>query len=608
MMNDIIQLLPDHVANQIAAGEVVQRPSSVVKELIENAVDAGATTVQLICKDAGRSLIQVIDNGGGMSVTDVRMAYERHATSKIKTTEDIFSIHTKGFRGEALASIAAVAQVETKTKREIDELGTQLIIEGGEVRNQDPVVCATGTSISVKNLFYNVPARRNFLKSNQVEFRHIQDEFQRIALAHENVSFYLHHNDSEIYHLKAGNLKQRIVQIFGKKLGSQIISVEEDTEIVKIKGYVGKPDAAKKSRGEQFFFVNNRFIRSPYLHNALCDAFEELLPAGYQPSYFMYLELDPARIDINIHPTKTEIKFEDEALIYTIIRAAVKHALGQFNVIPSLDFEQDPNWAFIPSAKEDADIKMPEISVDQSFNPFSNDNHYRAPKPSAIKSTMDFYNDAVELEIENNHAHQVFESNFEQTNQLFESEVGQTEHFKVIQWQSKYLIVEYRGELLIIDQHRAHQKILFEKFIHSKRDNALVQQMLFPIELDLSPNDRQKLIDVESQLLSFGFDISLDEEAIQINAIPVDVQQEDVVSIFMDFIDELDFKETLELDQSFAKILAKNAAVKKGTTLKEEQATSLVEELFRLPNPNYSPYGRPIFVQMNTTEVEKILQ
>lgn len=606
-MNDIIQLLPDHVANQIAAGEVVQRPSSVVKELIENAVDAGATSIQLICKDAGRTLIQVIDNGLGMSVTDVRMAYERHATSKIKTTEDIFSIHTKGFRGEALASIAAVAQVETKTKRESDELGTQLIIEGGIVRNQDPVVCPVGTSISVKNLFYNVPARRNFLKSNQVEFRHIQDEFQRIALAHENVSFFLHHNDSEIYHLKAGNLKQRIVQIFGKKLGAQIISVEEDTEIVKIKGYVGKPDAAKKSRGEQFFFVNNRFIRSPYLHNALCDAFEDLLPAGYQPAYFLYLELDPSRIDINIHPTKTEIKFEDEALIYTIIRAAVKHALGQFNVIPSLDFEQDPNWAFIPSASDEQDIKMPEIAVDQTFNPFS-DYQTRAPKPSAIKSTMEFYQDAVELEIENNHAHQVFESDFNQENLLFESEVGKTENLNVIQWQNKYLIVEYRGELLIIDQHRAHQKILFEKFISSKRDNALVQQMLFPIELELSTNDRQKLINVESQLLSFGFDVSLDEEAIKINAIPVDVQQEDVVSIFMDFIDELEFKESLELDHSFAKILAKNAAVKKGTVLKEEQATTLVEELLKLPNPNYSPYGRPIFVQMNTTEVEKILQ
>ena len=606
-MNDIIQLLPDHVANQIAAGEVVQRPSSVVKELIENAVDAGATSIQLICKDAGRTLIQVIDNGFGMSVTDVRMAYERHATSKIKTTEDIFSIHTKGFRGEALASIAAVAQVETKTKRELDELGTQLTIEGGVVRNQDPVVCSVGTSISVKNLFYNVPARRNFLKSNQVEFRHIQDEFQRIALAHENVSFFLHHNDSEIYHLKAGNLKQRIVQIFGKKLGAQIISVEEDTEIVKIKGYVGKPDVAKKSRGEQFFFVNNRFIRSPYLHNALCDAFEDLLPAGYQPAYFLYLELDPSRIDINIHPTKTEIKFEDEALIYTIIRASVKHALGQFNVIPSLDFEQDPNWAFIPSASDEQGIKMPEIAVDQTFNPFS-DYQSRAPKPSAIKSTMEFYQDAVELEIENNHAHQVFESDFNQENLLFESEVGKTENLNVIQWQNKYLIVEYRGELLIIDQHRAHQKILFEKFISSKRDNALVQQMLFPIELELSTNDRQKLINVESQLLSFGFDVSLDEEAIKINAIPVDVQQEDVVSIFMDFIDELEFKESLELDHSFAKILAKNAAVKKGTVLKEEQATTLVEELLKLPNPNYSPYGRPIFVQMNTTEVEKILQ
>ena len=595
-MSDIIQLLPDHVANQIAAGEVVQRPASVIKELIENAVDSGATSIQVIVKDAGRSLIQVIDNGSGMSVTDVRMAFERHATSKIRTTEDIYNIHTKGFRGEALASIAAVAQVETKTRKIDDEIGSQLVIEGGEVRNQDPVVCPVGTSISVKNLFYNVPARRNFLKSNQVEFRHIQDEFQRVSMAHENISFFLHHNDAEVYHLKAGNLKQRITQIFGKKLSSQIISVEEDTEIVKVKGFVGKPEVAKKSRGEQFFFVNNRYIRSGYLHNAIADAFDSLLPAGYSPVYFLYLEIDPSKIDINIHPTKTEIKFEDEALIFTILRAAVKHALGQFNVIPSLDFEQDPNWAFIPSASEEKQIKMPEITVDSSFNPFEHQQS-RAPKPSDIKANFDFYNDAVELEIENNHAHQ-----------LFESEEIQNDAFEVIQWLNQYLVVEYRGELLIIDQHRAHQKILFEKFVRSNNGNALVQQMLFPIELELSPNDRQKLINVEHQLLSFGFDISLYEEAIQINAIPVDVQQEDVVSVFMDFIEELDYQEEIELENTFAKILAKNAAVKKGVALKAEQMQTLVEELLRLPNPNYTPYGRPIFVQMNTADIKKTLQ
>ncbi|WP_313375447.1 DNA mismatch repair endonuclease MutL [Chishuiella sp.] len=594
-MTDIIQLLPDHVANQIAAGEVVQRPASVIKELIENAVDSGATSIQVIVKDAGRSLVQVIDNGCGMSVTDTRMAFERHATSKIRTTEDIYNIHTKGFRGEALASIAAVAQIETKTRKEEDEVGTQLIIEGGEVKGQDPVVCPIGTSISVKNLFFNVPARRNFLKSNQVEFRHIQDEFQRVAMAHENISFFLHHNDSEIYHLKAGNLKQRISQIFGKKLSSQIISVEEDTEIVKIKGFVGKPDAAKKSRGEQFFFVNNRFIKSGYLHNAIVNAFESLLPSGYNPSYFLYLDIDPSKIDINIHPTKTEIKFEDEALIFTILRAAVKHALGQFNVTPSLDFEQDPNWAFIPSASEEDEIKMPEISVDSSFNPFEH-HQSRAPKPSDIKANFDFYNDAVELEIENNHAHQ-----------LFESEEIQPDKFEVIQWMNQFLVVEYRGELLIIDQHRAHQKILFEKFVRSNHENALVQQMLFPIEIELSPNDRQKLINVESQLISFGFDISLDEEVIQINAIPVDVQQEDVVSVFMDFIEELDYHDTIELNQTFAKVLAKNAAVKKGIGLKVEQMQTLVEELLKLPNPNFTPYGRPIFVQVNTDDIKKTL-
>src|SRR5690606_12350590 len=344
---DIIQLLPDHVANQIAAGEVVQRPASVVKELIENAVDAGATEIQLIVKDAGRTLIQVTDNGSGMSVTDLRMAFERHATSKIRTTDDIFHIQTKGFCGEALASIAAVAQVDAVSRKNDEEIGNKLIIEGGTVRDQSPVAANLGTSILVKNLFYNVPARRNFLKSNQVELRHIQDEFLRVALAHGRIHFKFFHNDSEVYVLKSGNLKQRIVQVFGRKIESQLVPVNEETEIVKLNGFVGKPESAKKQRGEQYFFVNQRFIKSNYLNKAVLDAFENLLPNQYIPSYFLFLEIDPAKIDINIHPTKTEIKFEDEYAIYAVLRSAVKHALAQFNVAPSLDFDQNPDWAFI---------------------------------------------------------------------------------------------------------------------------------------------------------------------------------------------------------------------------------------------------------------------
>ena len=345
--SDSIKLLPDHVANQIAAGEVVQRPSSVVKELMENAVDAGATEIDLIVKEAGRTLIQVVDNGSGMSITDLRMAFERHATSKIRTTEDIFHIETKGFRGEALPSIAAVAQVDALSKVEDEEIGNRLIIEGGNVRDQSPAAAPTGTSFSVKNLFYNVPARRNFLKSNQVELRHIQDEFLRIVLAHEDISFRFFHNDAEVYILKGGNLKQRIVQIFGRKIETQLVPISEDTEIVKVSGFVGKPESAKKQRGEQFFFVNHRFIRSNYLHKAIVDAFESLLPNQYLPSYFLYLEIDPSKIDINIHPTKTEIKFEDDYAIYAVMRSAVKHALGQFHITPPMDFDQNPDIAFL---------------------------------------------------------------------------------------------------------------------------------------------------------------------------------------------------------------------------------------------------------------------
>ena len=340
---DVIQLLPDHVANQIAAGEVVQRPASVVKELMENAVDAKATEIDLIVKDAGRTLIQVVDNGDGMSITDLRLAFERHATSKIRTTEDIFHIQTKGFRGEALPSIAAVAQVDAQSRKQEEDLGNQLIIEGGTVRDQLPIAKPIGTSIAVKNLFYNVPARRNFLKSNPVELKHIQEEFLRVAMAHEQISFRFFHNDTEVYVLKAGNLKQRIVQIFGRKIDGQLVPINEETEVVKITGFVGKPESAKKQRGEQYFFVNQRFIRSSYLHKAIVDAFEDLLPHQHVPSYFLYLTIDPTKIDINIHPTKTEIKFEEDYAIFAMLRSAVKHSLGQFNISPSLDFDQDPN-------------------------------------------------------------------------------------------------------------------------------------------------------------------------------------------------------------------------------------------------------------------------
>ncbi|HLT32511.1 MAG TPA: DNA mismatch repair endonuclease MutL, partial [Aquaticitalea sp.] len=368
-MADIIQLLPDHVANQIAAGEVVQRPASVVKELLENAIDADATLIKLIIKDAGKTLIQVIDNGKGMSATDARLSFERHATSKIRTAEDLFSLNTKGFRGEALASIAAIAHVELKTKQEYEELGTQITIEGSDVTSQDVVVTPKGTAISVKNLFFNIPARRNFLKSNTVETRHIIDEFHRVALAHPNISFSMFHNGSEVFHLPESKIRQRIVNIFGGKTNEKLVPVEETTEVLKISGFVGKPEFSKKSRAEQFFFVNNRFIKSAYLNHAINAAYDGLLRDGNQPAYFLNLTVDPKSIDINIHPTKTEIKFDDEHTLYAILRSSVKHSLGQFNIAPVLDFEYDTNLD-TPYDYKNKNAANPTVEVDRNFNPF----------------------------------------------------------------------------------------------------------------------------------------------------------------------------------------------------------------------------------------------
>lgn len=591
-MGDVIQLLPDHVANQIAAGEVVQRPASVVKELIENGVDAKATSISLIVKDAGRTLIQVMDNGVGMSVTDVRMAFERHATSKIRATEDIFSIQTKGFRGEALASIAAVAQVDAVSKREQDEIATRLIIEGGEVRDQSPSAAKTGTSISVKNLFYNVPARRNFLKSNQIELKHIQDEFLRVALAHEDIEFNLYHNDSEIYLLKKGNLKQRIVQVFGRKIEPQLVPVTEETEIVSVKGFVGKPETAKKARGEQYFFVNNRFIKNNYLHKAIVDAFEHLLPNQYVPSYFLFLKIDPSKIDINIHPTKTEIKFEDEYAIYAVLRAAVKHALGQYNVTPSLDFDQNPDWAFISSAPSNGTIKSPEIKVDRNYNPFETpSNSYKDVQP-----LNELYKSFSEFEFENNHPETILDK------EEFESS-----EINAFQWQNKYIVTQYRGELLIIDQHRAHQLILFEKLKKSSEENALSQRLLFPVEIISNASEIAQLKNIETDLLRFGFDVEFTTDQILVNALPTEIDPENVLGIFSDFLTDLELHDKINFETQIAKILAKNAAIKKGEGLLPEQARHLAQQLLNLDEPNFSPYGKPVFVQLPESEIIKKL-
>lgn len=606
-MSDVIQLLPQHVANQIAAGEVVQRPASIVKELLENAVDAGADNIQLIVKDAGRTLVQVIDNGKGMSVTDARMAFERHATSKIHSSDDIFKIMTKGFRGEALASIAAVAQVELKTKQEEDSIGTCIQINGGEVKSQEPTVTQTGTIISVKNLFYNVPARRNFLKSNAVEFRHILDEFHRVALSHTNLEFTLIHNDDEIFRLNKTNLAQRILHIFGKKLEGQLIPINEETEIVKISGFIGKPEVAKKSRGEQFFFVNHRFIKSSYLHKSILNAFENLIQKGTHPSYFIFLELSPEKIDINIHPTKTEIKFEDEYSIFAQLRAATKHALGQHQVTPTLDFDKDEDWE-IPTLNKKKPISFPEISVDKNYNPFEAETVAPLPKtekntnfksfnpiPKPPKTAGGSYN-YYDLEVESN------------INQEFiELESNLNEVPSVLQWNNAYLVTPYQNDLLLIDQHRAHQMVLFEKFKSLSNKNTLSQQLLFPIEIPLDAKEKNLLEETLNSWISFGFDLEINKDTCLIHAIPAELSSENISPIFELFFDSEEMESAENFKAELCKIMAKTAAIKKGIKIEQEQCVSLVQQLFALDQFKYTPFGKKTYKTISLADIQNFL-
>ena len=469
-MSSIIQLLPDHVANQIAAGEVVQRPASVVKELLENAVDAKATDIKLIIKDAGKSLIQVIDNGVGMSVTDSRLCFERHATSKIRQAEDLFSLHTKGFRGEALASIAAIAHVEMKTKQNQEELGTHIVIEGGKFMSQEPAVLPKGTSFAVKNLFFNIPARRNFLKSENVEQRHIVDEFQRVAMAHPNIHFTMYHNGSEMFNLPISNFRQRIVNIFSGKTNEKLVPVKEETDILSLQGFVGKPEFAKKNRGEQFFFVNDRFIKSGYLHHAVMAAYEGLLKDGSQPSYFLYLTVPPHTIDINIHPTKTEIKFDDEHALYAILRSAIKHSLGQFNVAPVLDFDRDPNLD-TPYQYQNKEAEFPTIQVDRSYKPFAEDKPSKSfssspsyKKPEAQPNWESLY---VGLKQAGQELADMTFENDAVTSSLFEENEVEQEVKRTYQIHKKYIVSPIKSGMVIINQNRAHKRVLYEAFLTS---------------------------------------------------------------------------------------------------------------------------------------------
>ncbi|NNC70345.1 MAG: DNA mismatch repair endonuclease MutL [Flavobacteriaceae bacterium] len=605
-MPDIIQLLPDHVANQIAAGEVVQRPASVVKELLENAIDADATEIKLIIKDAGKSLIQVIDNGMGMSETDARLAFERHATSKIKAADDLFNLTTKGFRGEALASIVAISHVELKTKPENRELGTQIKLEGSKVIAQNVVSTPTGTSIAVKHLFYNIPARRNFLKSNSVESRHIIDEFQRVALAHPNISFSFFHNEGELFNLKPTNLRQRIVAIFGGKTNEKLVPISEETDIVKIEGFISKPNFAKKKRGEQFFFVNGRFIKHGYLHHAVMSAFDGLLAQGYHPSYFLYLRVPATTLDVNIHPTKTEVKFDNEHALYAIIRSTIKHSLGQYNVAPILDFEKDATLE-VPYDYKEKNAPAPKIEVDPSFNPFEQNTKISSSSYKKEENTdwnslyVNVKNDALAVENIEVEVQEVSKELFDDHPVIRKS--------KTFQVHQKYILSVIKSGIVLIDQHLAHQRILYEEFLRKiTLDEAASQQLLFPVELNFTSIEIQLIKEIQTDLESIGFQFSsMGPKTICIKGIPVLSRESDVAPIFEELLENIrhDIPETsFSHMDTIAKSLAKSLAIKNGVKLEPLEQEELLEKLFTCKEPNHSPYGKNTFITLPLEEIQ----
>ena len=609
-MSSIIQLLPDHVANQIAAGEVVQRPASVVKELLENAVDAKATDIKLIIKDAGKSLVQVIDNGLGMTVTDARLCFERHATSKIRQAEDLFSLHTKGFRGEALASIAAIAHVEMKTKQEQEELGTHIVIEGSKLVSQDVAVLPKGTSFAVKNLFYNIPARRNFLKSEIVEHRHIVDEFQRVALAHPNIHFTYYHNGGELFNLPQSNSRQRIVNVFTGKTNEKLVPVTEETDIISIKGFVGKPEFAKKNRGEQFFFVNDRYIKSSYLHHAVIAAYDGLLKEGTQPSYFLYLEVPPHSIDINIHPTKTEIKFDDEHALYAILRAAIKHSLGQFNVAPVLDFERDANLD-TPYHYKDAAATRPTVQVDADFNPFSEVT--TSPRMTGFRKTENTANwDGLYVGLKQD-TELVSQFDFESeavTSSMFSDDEVEQSTSRPYQIHKKYIVNPIKSGMVIVDQQRAHQRVLYEQFLSNMTVNqASSQQLLFPLNLFFSSTEMKLISELKLSLVNTGFvfEETMDDHIV-ISGLPVNVTESEVAILLEQLISDLQDgipESSFSQNDSIAKSMAKSLAVKTGTYLTEKEQENLINGLFACKEPNISPFQKPTFITMRVEDLDK---
>lgn len=606
-MPDIIQLLPDSIANQIAAGEVIQRPASAVKELLENAIDAGGDDIHLIIKDAGKTLIQVVDNGCGMSDTDARLSFERHATSKIRNADDLFNIRTMGFRGEALASIAAIAQVELKTRLTEEEVGTQLIIEGSEVKRQEPVATPVGTSLAIKNLFFNTPARRNFLKSKTVETRHIIDEFQRVALAYPELTFKMHHNGMEVFHLPAGNLRRRIINIFGNNYNERLVPVEEHTPVLNMQGFIGKPEFAKKTRGEQYFFVNNRYIKSPYLQHAIMGAYTDLISSGSYPLFVLFMELDPARIDINVHPTKQEVKFEDEKIIYAYLNSAVKRALGKYSITPTIDFEAESSFEQFGKNPYFQQAGHPLQPTSAPNGPHS----FQQQKPSPGWEA--FLTTTMEQKIDREPDAIIVPS------RMAESETPQSrtweeqEEIRPYQFHNSYIFATIKAGMIIIDQQAAHERILYERYLKALQESRIAtQKTLFPQTLHLNTADAQLLKALLPEVNALGFDIQeFGQSDFVVHGLPADMEGQEEHRVIEGLLEQYKQHEAamdIAKRENLARSLASQTAIKRGKALSEKEMRRLIDELFACQDFYKAPNGNRTFVKYTVQELEQQFQ
>jgi len=608
-VENLIQLLPEHLANQIAAGEVIQRPASAVKELLENAADAGATRIQLVVTDAGKALIQVIDNGRGMSETDARMAFERHATSKIRQINDLFRINTMGFRGEALASIAAVAQVELKTRRPEDELGTHLEIENSKVVFQEPCGCPAGTQISMKNLFFSVPARRNFLKNNAVEMRHIIDEFIRVALAFPGIAFSLQSNGQEVFHLEPGNNRQRIIQLLGNAYQSKLVSVTEDTDYMNIRGYVGKPETARKTRGDQYFFVNNRFIKSAYLNHAVNTAFENLLPKDSFPTYILYIEVDPSQVDINVHPTKQEIKFEDEKIIYAFVQAAVKHALAQFSVAPSLDFSLNPDIQQLDAIQrpftEDDKKTAGHSSLFQTFSKKNQAHFIEKTGESTLSHWKEMYRPSEQMGTTDSSRPDTNASFWEKgANTKAAQGIQLSPDVPLVQLHQTYIIASTTDGFLLLHQQLAHERILYEKYSQAAHGRQMpTQKSLFPVLLNVGEADAALLSELLPDLSQIGYQIEKNESGeFVIQGIPADIlsgNEKNAIELLLEQFKHFSSEVQFSKREKLIRCMARQQAIKAGRTLAGKEMAQLIEDLFTCGSPNVSPSGAATYISFS---------